>query len=84
MVGMMKKNLGTSYLGYSMILYLGKTERGQLVVECSTPIVGREACFVLIDKPDSIAEDSKIIGQYRNLEEVKKAAIKYLEEEIPF
>ena len=67
-----------------MILYLGKTERGQLIVECSTPIVGCEECFVLIDKPDSVAEVSKIIGQYRNLSEVKEAAKKYLEEELPF
>ena len=66
-----------------MILYLGKTERGQLVVECSTSIVSCEDCFVLIDKPDSIAEDSKIVGKYRNLSEVKEAATKYLEEEIP-
>tara|TARA_R100000278_G_C5342594_1_gene118810 strand:- start:207 stop:410 length:204 start_codon:yes stop_codon:yes gene_type:complete len=67
-----------------MILYLGTTERGQLIVECSTSIVSCEDCFVLIDKPDSVAEDSIIIGQYKNLEELKEAAKKYLEEELPF
>tara|TARA_Y100000287_G_scaffold2794_1_gene2363 strand:+ start:5049 stop:5252 length:204 start_codon:yes stop_codon:yes gene_type:complete len=67
-----------------MILNLGKTDVGQLIVECSTPIVGCEACFVLIHKSDSIAGESVILGQYRNLEEVREAANKFLEEEIPF
>ncbi len=67
-----------------MILKLGKTDVGQLFVECSTPIVGCEECFVLIHKSDGIAGDSVILGQYRNLKEVKEAANKFLEEEIPF
>ena len=57
---------------------------GQLFVECSTPIVGCEECFVLIHKADDITEGSKTIGKYRTLEEVKKAANKFLEEELPF
>ncbi len=67
-----------------MILNLGKTGVGRLFVECSTPIVGCEECFVLIHKPDCITENSVILGQYRNLTEVKKAANKFLEKEIPF
>tara|TARA_B100001094_G_scaffold134218_1_gene130008 strand:+ start:5237 stop:5440 length:204 start_codon:yes stop_codon:yes gene_type:complete len=67
-----------------MILYLGKTDNGQLIVECSTSVVSCEDFFVLIDKPDSIVEDSIIVGRYKNLSEVKEAANKYLEEEIPF
>ena len=67
-----------------MILNLGKTDVGQLIVECSTPIVGCEACFVLIHKSDGVAGESVILGQYKNLEEVREAANKFLEEEIPF
>ena len=67
-----------------MILNLGKTDVGQLIVECSTPIVGCEECFVLIHKADGVAGDSVILGQYRNLTEVKEAANKFLEEELPF
>jgi len=67
-----------------MILNLGKTDVGELIVECSTPIVGCEECFVLIHKADGVAGDSVILGQYRNLTEVKEAANKFLEEELPF
>ena len=67
-----------------MILKLGKTDMGELIVECSTTIVGCENCFVLIHKADDITEGSKTIGKYRSLEEVKEAANKFLEEEIPF
>ena len=67
-----------------MILFLGKTDMGQLFVECSTAIVGCENCFVLIHKADDITEGSKTIGKYRTLEEVKEAANKFLEEELPF
>ena len=67
-----------------MILNLGKTDVGELIVECSTPIVGCEECFVLIHKADGVAGDSVILGQYRYLAEVKEAANKFLEEEIPF
>ena len=66
-----------------MILFLGKTDRGQLIVECSTSIISCEDCFVLIDKPDNVAKDSLTIGKYKTLTEVREAAQKYLEEEIP-
>ena len=67
-----------------MILYLGKTDVGQLYVECSTTIVGCENCFVLVHKSDDITEGSKTIGKYKTLEEVREAANDYLEKEIPF
>ncbi len=67
-----------------MVLFLGKTDVGNLYVECSTPIVGCEECFVLIHKSDGVAGESVTLGQYRNLAEVKEAANKFLEEEIPF
>ena len=67
-----------------MVLFLGKTDVGKLFVECSAPIVGCEECFVLIHKADGVAGESVILGQYKNLEEVRKAANKFLEEEIPF
>ena len=57
---------------------------GQLIVECSTSVVGCEDCFVLIHKADSVTDESVILGKYKNLSEVREAANKFLEEEIPF
>ena len=48
-----------------MVLNLGKTDMGQLIVECSTSVVGCEDCFVLIHKADSVAEESVILGKYK-------------------
>ena len=67
-----------------MVLKLGKTDMGQLIVECSISVVGCEDCFVLIHKADSVAEESVSLGKYKSLSEVKEAANKFLEEEIPF
>ena len=67
-----------------MVLKLGKTDMGQLIVECSTSVVGCEDCFVLIHKSDNVFDESVILGKYKNLSEVKEAANKFLEEEIPF
>ena len=67
-----------------MVLNLGKTDMGQLIVECSTSVVGCEDCFVLIHKSDNVFDESVILGKYKNLSEVKEAANKFLEEEIPF
>ena len=67
-----------------MILFLGKTEIGSLLVEHESSVVGCEDCFVLIHKPDNITEDSKLLGKYRSLEEAQNAVDKYLEEELPF
>ena len=67
-----------------MVLNLGKTDMGQLIVECSSSVVGCEDCFVLIHKADNIFDDSVILGKYKTLEEFRKAANKFLEEELPF
>jgi len=67
-----------------MVLNLGKTDMGELIVECSTSIVGCEDCFILIHKADNVFDESVILGKYKNLSEVKEAANKFLEEEIPF
>lgn len=67
-----------------MILFLGKTEVGCLIVEYESSVVGCEDSFVLIHKPDNITEDFQFIGKYRSLEEAQNVADKYLEEELPF
>lgn len=67
-----------------MILFLGKTDMGRLIVECSTTVIGCEDCFLLIHKADDITEGSSVLGKYKTLEEVRKAANDYLEKELPF
>jgi len=67
-----------------MILFLGKTDMGRLIVECSTTVIGCEDCFLLIHKADDITEGSLVLGKYKTLEEVRKAANDYLEKELPF
>lgn len=67
-----------------MILFLGKTEIGCLIVEFESSVVGCEDRFVLIHKPDNITEDSEFLGNYRSLKEAQNVAEKYLEEELPF
>ncbi len=63
---------------------LRKTNTGNLLVRYENSVIANEDWFILFHKPDDLTEDVVLIGKYRNMEEIKEAGNKYIEEDLPF